>query len=184
VSDGKPTLDDVITAVQVALNQVHHLNRGMISTSEHRQRRELAASQLADTVDAALPIIRSSTQNHVPFDAATVIADKHAQLSKALKERDDLQTSNEAMKATISLYEKTRQHLPIVGVVCDGPGPCSSAVGVVGIRALDSDVVADQCLAIAVESGWIVVHENGTQRQFCPRCVMNGLVAELTEETP
>jgi hypothetical protein len=134
----------------------------VIETGEQRQQRARALEAINELVD---PLIAE-------YDA--LVATERTRADRLVHMRDRAQEEAatarggaELALAELRLVQQTRDLLPAVGLVCDGPG-CLSAVGVVGVRAVSSDAMTGPCLEIAAAAGWRMGVDGG---HLCPVCV-------------
>lgn len=96
-----------------------------------------------------------------------VVETQRREISRLLGERDAAETRREHVDRTLELYARTRDSLPIVGVMCDSID-CKNAIGVVGLRLVDADAIADHAVSIAERVGW---KNMGPHRgHLCPKC--------------
>lgn len=151
---------EVLAPLVNALAEYERASQQMIMTSEHRQRIEDKARNLAAQVQTALPMI---TELFAQSD--TIIRRHNDTTSKALRERDKLVDRVEAAENTLRLWQKTREHLPAVGIWCDEKD-CTSAVGIVGVRAVSLDQIGEPLSVIAAAAGWVMIDG----KQLCPKC--------------
>lgn len=102
------------------------------------------------------------------------VASLREQLDRVLTDRDRLQKRNDELEATHMLWGRTGKYLPAIGVACDGEY-CHEAIGVVGIKTADADVIRNQTIAMAMALGWSV-HVSSDDapdvrpRHYCARC--------------
>jgi hypothetical protein len=94
------------------------------------------------------------------------IKELQIQLSQAFRERDTAQDQRDAATATVKLWQKTRDILPVIGVMCDQDF-CTSAVGIVGIKAIAVSKLVSPASEIALATGWRFDPDG---RSYCPRC--------------
>ena len=106
----------------------------------------------------------------VTNDYESTIAEQYKRNQRTVHERDRLADRNEQLEATLTLYARTGQYLPVVGLVCDGDG-CGAAIGVVGVKALNVDCVVPHAVAIAACAGWSTVEAPDVRpMHYCPSC--------------
>jgi hypothetical protein len=98
--------------------------------------------------------------------AEQALKDLNASASVAYRERDEAVDQRDAARATLALWKRTADTLPAIGVMCDADF-CTAAIGVVGIKLVDVDVVRAATLEIAAHAGWWLPTDG---RTFCPRC--------------
>jgi hypothetical protein len=95
----------------------------------------------------------------------------HQRLQQLIHERDRVVTQNEELRATLMMYSRVANYLPVVGVTCDGDG-CNAAIGIVGAKLVNADAITEDTLSIATKIGWETTLEklDVRPRHYCPKC--------------
>lgn len=100
-------------------------------------------------------------------DELTILREKLTEsvknAGKLVHERDRLLTKNEELRGVVALFQRTSKHLPIGGITCDEPD-CEAAIGLVGVKMVDADLMDNAIEPVALALGWRVA--NG--KHHCP----------------
>lgn len=154
-------MTEELEKLSAAVATLKALNGTHIMTSEHRQKREEASFRVVDAIDPAIASMHEE------------ITDLRKKVGALIHERDRALERADAAKATVDLWNKTGGHLPVVGLTCDTES-CASAIGIVGVKAIDLSKVDDAMLAIATAARWS--HETSEKsdefgfKHYCPSC--------------
>lgn len=156
-----------------AVARVDDLNSKMIMTTEHRAAREQAASWAIECVRPAIAELEAHERDAVQY-AHDQLAEEKKLKGMIVHERDNLRDRVERADATVTLFTRTRENLPIIGITCDVEG-CNAAIGIVGPKAINLDTVDGPMTDIAIAAGWttyVADHDTPKERTVhrCPSC--------------